>query len=249
MGVKIYELRDPRDESKSPRYVGITKRSLYKRLQEHLSKQELGDRKSYKVNWIKFLLKNNSRPTIHLIEEVEGWEYACKVEQYWIKEFKEQGYKLTNNTDGGEGAIGYKHSKEQCKILSDRAKSRKFSEETRKKLREARAKQIRGKATPKEADRLRKLTLGIKLSEEHKRKVSEANSIAITLFYDNKDVVSYPSYSKCHKALNIPMGSLCRYAKKGRCNKYKFNIIINGKHNYIISRTILENTRSVWIIF
>lgn len=96
MLVKVYELRDPRDESKSPRYVGITTKSLGERLRGHLCEIARTKHKSYKISWIKKLLKTKVTPTIHLIEEVEGWEYACEVEQYWIKEFREQGYKLTN---------------------------------------------------------------------------------------------------------------------------------------------------------
>lgn len=113
MIVKIYELRDPRDETKSPRYVGITTKDLKIRLNSHLNGVKYDKtRINHKVNWIKNLLKNNIIPSIHLIEEVEGWDYACEVEKYWIKEFKEQGYKLTNSTDGGEGVLGFKHSQE-----------------------------------------------------------------------------------------------------------------------------------------
>ena len=70
MLVKIYELRDPRDESKSPRYVGMTSKSLEKRLFAHLQSYYLAA-KTYKNNWIKTLLLENIKPTIHLIEEVE----------------------------------------------------------------------------------------------------------------------------------------------------------------------------------
>lgn len=101
--VSIYELRDPRDLTKSPRYVGITIRDLDKRLLGHLGSLKS---KTHKNNWIKSLLKDGVCPTIHLIEEVIGWNYACKVEQYWIKEFREQGYNLTNSTNGGEGSLG-----------------------------------------------------------------------------------------------------------------------------------------------
>lgn len=101
--VNIYELRDPRDITKSPRYVGITIKDLDKRLLGHLGSLKS---KTHKNHWIKSLLKDGICPTIHLIEEVIGWDYACKVEQYWIKEFREQGYNLTNSTDGGEGSLG-----------------------------------------------------------------------------------------------------------------------------------------------
>lgn len=111
MLVKVYELRDPRDETKSPRYVGITVKLLKNRLCAHLNPKKLIPN-NHKNTWIKSLLKLGIKPTIHLIEEVEGYDYACKVEQYWIKEFKEQGYNITNSTDGGEGLKGYIASEE-----------------------------------------------------------------------------------------------------------------------------------------
>ena len=101
--VSIYELRDSRDVTKSPRYVGITIKDIDKRLLGHLSSLKS---KTYKNHWIKSLLKEGICPTIHFIEEVIGWDYACKIEQYWIKEFKDQGYNLTNSTNGGEGSLG-----------------------------------------------------------------------------------------------------------------------------------------------
>lgn len=103
--VKIYELRDPRDLECSPRYVGITIKDLNSRLSAHVTIKALKT-KTYKNNWIKSLLKDGIKPTIHLIEEVVGWDYACQVEKYYIKEFREQGYILTNSTDGGEGSVG-----------------------------------------------------------------------------------------------------------------------------------------------
>jgi len=105
--VRIYELRDPRDPECRPRYVGITVKALDKRLVAHLTKNNLVTR-THKNNWIKSLLEKKVIPTIHLIEEVENWEESCEIEKYWIKEFREQGYNLTNSTDGGEGVLGLK---------------------------------------------------------------------------------------------------------------------------------------------
>jgi len=103
--VKVYELRDPRDEECKPRYIGITIKDLNSRLSGHLTNYSLKT-KTHKNNWIRDLLKEDVKPTIHLIEEVIGWSYACEVEKYYIKEFKDQGYNLTNVTDGGEGSVG-----------------------------------------------------------------------------------------------------------------------------------------------
>jgi hypothetical protein len=116
--VKVYELRDPRDSECKPRYIGITTFSLKKRLAEHTQKSEI-IKNTHKNNWIKSLLKNGVKPTIHLIEEVESWKYACKCERYWIKEFNKQGYNLTNTSEGGEGHLGMKVSEKFKKYLSE----------------------------------------------------------------------------------------------------------------------------------
>lgn len=114
--VKIYELRDPRDPECKPRYVGITTKSLKKRLSSHIISRNVNS--NHKNNWIKSLLKDGIKPSVHLIEEVIGWKYACEVEKYWIKEFKEQGYKLTNSTDGGEGVLGLILSEDSLKRMA-----------------------------------------------------------------------------------------------------------------------------------
>lgn len=118
--VRIYELRDPRSKDVTPRYVGITIKDLEKRLYFHIKDAERSISSTHKIKWIQSLLRSNVTPTIHLIEEVIGWKYACEVEKYWIKEFREQGYNLTNSTDGGEGSINTKVSMETRKKLSNK---------------------------------------------------------------------------------------------------------------------------------
>ena len=124
--VKIYELRDPRDPECKPRYVGITIGTLQKRLISHIAASK--EEKNYKANWIKSLLKIGIRPSIHLIEEVYTREKASKAEIYWIKEFREQGYELTNATEGGD-SVGFKHSSDSIEKMRNKV----VTEETRRK--------------------------------------------------------------------------------------------------------------------
>lgn len=111
---KIYKLIDP--TSLEIRYIGRTKETLKRRLSKHLRDSKL--QKSHKSNWIQFLLKNDLKPFIEIIEtDIKSIDEANKLEIYYIKLYKEKGYNLTNSTDGGGGAMGFKHSEEAIKKL------------------------------------------------------------------------------------------------------------------------------------
>lgn len=165
--VRVYELRDPRDIECKPRYVGITTKSLKYRLTAHKNCITY----DYRGRWFKKLTREGVTPTIHLIEEVVGWDYACEVEKYWIKEFKEQGYNLTNSTEGGEGTTGYKHSQTFKNFQRSFRIGSKHSEETKRKI----SKTNKITQNLPEIQELRsKRTKGKKLSEETKFKISNS---------------------------------------------------------------------------
>ena len=164
--VRVYELRDPRDLECKPRYVGITTKTLKYRLSAHINNSKRD--KTHKSFWIKSLLKNNIEPTIHLIEEVIGWNYACSCEKYWIKEFKFQRYKLTNGTLGGDGALGKFHSEATKQKIQANRKKYVVSQETRDKI--SRANKGRSNS-PEAIEKTRLAHIGIKHSEETKKKI------------------------------------------------------------------------------
>jgi hypothetical protein len=150
--IKIYIISDPRDVVFNPRYIGITARTIEQRLGEHISHSR--NKNNHKSNWIKKILSEGVIPKIELVDEVESPELACEIERSLIRIFRNRNFNITNACDGGEGRAG-------CKI----------SEETRQKIKDARAKQI----ITEEA----KLKIGLASknrvrSEESKRKQSEA---------------------------------------------------------------------------
>lgn len=108
MEILIYKLIDP--ITNEIRYIGKTKNNLQKRLYEHLTKRNLLS-KTHKNNWIKSLLYKNIKPIIELVEIVDEINWKEK-EIFYIKELKEKGVKLTNTTEGGDGALGTKRTKE-----------------------------------------------------------------------------------------------------------------------------------------
>jgi len=52
-----------------------------------------------------------------------------ELEKWWIAQFRKEGYKLVNGTDGGEGICGWQHSEVTRKKMSEKAMGRTFSQE------------------------------------------------------------------------------------------------------------------------
>jgi len=103
MKTYIYILTDP--ITNEVRYVGKTINTA-KRFAHHLS----NNTKTHCRSWIKSLLNKNLLPVFSIIDETtENW---AELEKYWIAQFKEWGFKLTNHTLGGEGLFGMKVSQE-----------------------------------------------------------------------------------------------------------------------------------------
>lgn len=138
------------DDSGIPRYVGKTIKPLEIRLKKHLCDKD----RTHKTNWINNVGKENIK--IILIEECDELELNNR-EIFYINDFKSK-YKITNGTDGGDGIIGLKHSDATKIKMSESAKGRKASYETKKLLSKIRT----GK-------KLKPLT------DEAKKKISEAN--------------------------------------------------------------------------
>ena len=107
------------------RYVGKTKQTIKRRLQGHLCSAKKAIKQEYctnhNYNWInQQLLRGNSIiieeiETVHF-EEGEDWQW---LEKYWIAQFKEWGFNLTNIKEGGEDNYYTKPSKE---VVRNRAK-------------------------------------------------------------------------------------------------------------------------------
>jgi hypothetical protein len=153
MKTKIYVLLD---KDGVIRYVGKTIRSLERRLSGHIYEVRRREQ-CHRANWIRKCLSEGYRPTIQLLEEVEGDGNAEEI--YWIKFFWDAGLGLVNGTDGGDGIlnpspetiakmslakIGKKLSPEHRAKLSLARMGHKVSLETRAKLSLAQ----KGKACP-----------------------------------------------------------------------------------------------------
>lgn len=106
--MKVYKLYDPRDQNKTPFYIGVTSGSLENRLLGHYKDVASKKLKSHKINKLKSLLKDNVRAKIELISEFETSKEAFDFEILTIKTLREKEIKLYNTTIGGEGWIKYR---------------------------------------------------------------------------------------------------------------------------------------------
>lgn len=137
--INIYALCEP---DGAIRYIGRTSKSLERRLSQHLIESRQGCR-THKCNWIRSLLSSGKIPLIQIVGVIDG--DGMKEEIAWIKYFRDEGVKLVNQTDGGDGMVGYKYSEEDRQKMSESRKGKKrptligrhLSLETRKKIGEA----------------------------------------------------------------------------------------------------------------
>ena len=100
MEVKIYALIDP--ITLKVRYIGRTRCTLQKRLAEHVSKSK--GISTHKANWIKSLLRINSKPYIRLLAVVNGWKESHDFERSLINKYADR---LLNHEDRGEGGVNH----------------------------------------------------------------------------------------------------------------------------------------------
>lgn len=148
MITKLYTLHEGSLET--VRYVGKTSHSLSSRLGRHLYDARKGG-KTHKCNWIREVLSRGGVIRIAEVLQVEG--SGAEVEVQLIKEFRLLGEPLTNCTEGGEGAPGYKMSQVNREAMRKRKTGVRHTAEVIERI----AAQNRGK----------------KLSEEHRARISE----------------------------------------------------------------------------
>ena len=154
--LKIYTLSSSRNPEEI-RYVGKTIRSLKARLNQHLcdaKRHKLREIYSvYNYNWINYEIENGYSIIIEELDTLDlnlfpDWKW---LEQYWIAQLKNWGFKLTNLTSGGDGNQNQVFTKE---ALLKRSKA------------------LKGKARPQEVrDKISKSHKGKKLTQDHKENV------------------------------------------------------------------------------
>jgi len=142
--IYIYALADP--FTKEIRYIGKSFR-VKQRYRDHLNDQS----KTHKTNWIKSLLKRESKPALIILETLNDDSDWQTREKFWIGIAKSRKWNLVNSTDGGDGVInisgdgkrrmletwtGRKHKPETLIKISKASKGRKKTEAMKKAMSE-----------------------------------------------------------------------------------------------------------------
>lgn len=104
MTCTIYGLASTRDGV--VRYVGQTVRTVHRRFLKHLENARLGV-KTHCYNWIREQLAAGHTITVNVLESNARYGES---EKHWIRHYAEMGIALTNQTEGGDGTLGWKHN-------------------------------------------------------------------------------------------------------------------------------------------
>lgn len=102
--VFIYALTEP-DNINEIRYIGKTK-NLKRRFIYHITESKREGNFSHKANWIRSLLRKETKPQIIEIDYIPNNEWGFW-ETYYISLFKSWGFNLTNTAPGGFGYDEY----------------------------------------------------------------------------------------------------------------------------------------------
>ena len=130
----VYGLIDPRNGEL--RYVGKTVGKLQTRWRAHIAPSKLGD--TYRCRWIRQLLAAGLKPEPFVIETHGSEDDLNGAEVWWIAYLRSIGCRLTNTSDGGDGATGVRWSEDRKVRMSEHFRGRVVSDETRKLLSESR---------------------------------------------------------------------------------------------------------------
>ena len=170
----IYGLYDPSELPPQIRYVGFTSKPLHVRLGEHVTEAKASAR-THKHQWIRSVLAKGVQPSITPLEEVTAENWQAR-ESFWIRELA--ALRLTNSTAGGEGLINPSadvieaiRAKVSQALRGNKYRAGKPHPEADKAKISA---GLLASEKKKAADAARRGKPGHKLSDEAKRKISEA---------------------------------------------------------------------------
>ncbi len=166
----IYALTDP---DGSVRYVGQTSQGM-RRPRQHLYRSRDLSRRDHRGAWIRSLTSVGAMYGVEVLELFADRAWLNFAEARWIAHGRNQGWRLTNHTDGGDGCVGRIQSDETKKKMSAATTGRIISDEWRRNISIAgRGRKCPGRTISRERAEKTAATLrGRKLSAEHSANIS-----------------------------------------------------------------------------
>lgn len=200
------------DEFGVPKYVGKAK-NLNVRLKQHLNRDRFRYT-SYFYNWLNKCISEEREYFIDKLEDVNSDNWKER-EIFWIKHIKENGYKLTNMTDGGDGNNNQVFTIESRAKRSERMLNHEVSQETRNRI----SKGHLGKTISVETrDKISQYNMGKPCLESTKLKFSKL----IEQYDLNGDFIQkFTSLTEAAKFLKCRKSSLSNGIKRNKNGKFK----------------------------
>lgn len=164
MDIGIYGLIDP--ITKELRYIGLSK-NIQVRYSQHCS-HSASTKGSYLLNWLNNLQSKNLKPELIILEVCKEKDLS-ENEIFWISYFKSLGCNLVNLTSGGEN---FNHSIITKNKISETLLGHQVKEETKVKIRLARAKQVINPMSNEQKQKISLIHKGKPKSKEHREKLS-----------------------------------------------------------------------------
>jgi hypothetical protein len=174
----VYGLHDPR--TNELRYIGKTTYGVYRRMRNHYRSARIG-RNTHVAHWLASLEREGLAPTVRILDTCLFPELLNDIERQWIANARKRGARLTNLTDGGEGALGRRQSEEAKARISAAAKGntrcvgRQVSEATRARMSAAQRAQYATPAGLERRQRLAEMHRGMKAGPETRARMSAAH--------------------------------------------------------------------------
>jgi len=115
----IYKLTSPSGKIYIGQSINCNKRFLtYKRM----NKSSIGT--VLYNSLMKYGFDSHEVKVIHELPEDVSQSTINEYEMYYINQYKSCGFNLLNQTEGGEGSIGYKHTEQSLLLMSKKGKGR-----------------------------------------------------------------------------------------------------------------------------
>lgn len=189
----VYALCEP--DTGAVRYVGKSSSGL-RRPRDHGRSSVLSRNRTYLTNWIKSLHARGDNYLVQVLETHQSNLTLSDAERRWIAYGRANGWRLTNLTDGGDGAPGFNPSPETREKLRRVMIGNKFalghthktSDETRRKISIAHKGRTHG--------------LGSKRTEETRAKMSAGQKARYALRPVSEETIAKMSVAKLGTKVN-----------------------------------------------